>query len=676
MKAPIKKRRHRAVARAEQARSVQVRSSNARRWMVWTFFGLLLMLSVALRVAYLTSQSFWADEGNSVRVTERSLSLVIDAARGDVHPPGYYVLLWGWAKVFGQGEAAMRMLSVVVGVLLVGLTYLLTARLAGARIGWLAAFCAAVSPFQIQYSQEVRMYILVAFWGAGVIYAFVRWLEAVETGTERPWWQSLVYVVAVAGGLWTHYSFPIVVVVVNVVWLVWWVRRHVERRWWAVAGWWLSTQLAALALYAPWLPSAWSRITGYGAISEPYSVSFVIREALKLLSVGETVPADDLTLWLVLGFVILALLGAWMGFSRRMATTWRAVGTFALVGVVLAPMAMMVGLRLAGRPAYRPKFFLLASPAFCALVGMGIGLLEAPTKRSRTLSNRAWLLLGLALVSVGAARSLNNYYLNPSYARSDYRGIAEAIRSMEREGDAILLDAPNQWEVLTYYYQDGAPVFPLCRSRPPVETEVVKELEEIAARHERLFALYWALDESDPERIVERWLEANTFKASDTWYGDVRLVIYATPENLALVEMETALADVRMGDAILLRGYTLAPTDPQPGDVLQLTLFWEALAVPDTRYKVFVHLQSEGGSIVSQYDGEPGHGMNLTTGWHPEQGVFRDRYGIVVPGGLARGKYRLFAGLYDISGSPRLPIRVDGVLIGDALLLGTIEIGS
>jgi len=306
---------------------------------------------------------------------------------------------------------------------------------------------------------------------------------------------------------------------------------------------------------------------------------------------------------------------------------------------------------------------------------MGIGLLETPTKRSRTLSNRLWLLIGLTLVSVGATRSLDNYYLDPSYARSDYRGIAEAIRSMERDGDAILLDAPNQWEVLTYYYRDGIPVFPLCRSRPPVEAEVVSELENIALEHRRLFALYWALDESDPDRIVERWLEANTFKASDTWYGDVRLAIYAVPENLASVEMETSLADARLGDAVALRGYTLVPTAPQRGDVLQLTLFWEALAVPDARYKVFVHLQGEDGSIVSQYDGEPGHGMNPTTEWLPEQGVFRDRYGVVVPGDLVSGEYRLFAGLYDISGAPRVPITVDGALIGDALLLGTFEIG-
>ena len=106
------------------------------------------------------------------------------------------------------------------------------------------------------------------------------------------------------------------------------------------------------------------------------------------------------------------------------------------------------------------------------------------------------------------------------------------------------------------------------------------ELAEIAAQHKRLYALYWATAESDPTGIVERWLEANTFKATDEWIGDVRLVTYAVPEALGAVEMEQPLEDVRLGEAIALRGYSLAPESLDGGDILQITLFWEALRVP------------------------------------------------------------------------------------------------
>jgi len=559
------------------------------------------------------------------------------------------------------------------------LIYLAGRRWFGPRAGWLAGFCAAVSPFQVVYSQEVRMYILVAFLGMGVAYAWGRWIETytplpVDRVRPRLVW-SVLYVLAASAGLWTHYSFPIVLAALNVAWLVWWLRTRDSAERWRILIWWLGMHAAVVLLYFPWLLTALDKILHYGPISVGQSVASIVSQALKLLSVGESAPDDDLTLWLTVAMVGLAVFGAWSGLALRGEGRRRLsfVYTLGLILLVVAPIAMMVGLTLTGRPAYRPKFFLVASPAFCMLAGLGIAVLEHSPEPRRTLSNQLWLLLGMGIVGLSAARSLHNYYVDPDYARADYRGIARDIRSAEREGDAILLNAPNQWEVFTYYYRGQIPVYPLPRSRPPREEQVIDELERIADQHRRVFALYWATDESDPERIVERWLEANAYKAADTWYGDVRLVTYALPEAES-AEMAHSLEDVRLGEAIALHGYTLAPEDVECGDILQVTLFWEALDVPPGRYKVFLHLVDDQEQIVSQYDGEPGHGLNLTTQWRPERGTFPDRYGVSVPDALAPGTYRLLAGMYDVSGAPRLPISSAGESIGDVLTLTTIEI--
>jgi hypothetical protein len=194
-----------------------------------------------------------------------------------------------------------------------------------------------------------------------------------------------------------------------------------------------------------------------------------------------------------------------------------------------------------------------------------------------------------------------------------------------------------------------------------------------------LFALYWATEESDPERIVERWLEQHAFKASDTWYGDVRLVVYGVEQGSATGESSQSrpavnLEDVRLGEAITLRGYSLAQTSVRRGDVLRVALFWEAVGAPAGRYKVFLHLVSASGQIAAQVDSEPGNGMNLTSSWRPEQGVFADRYGVLVPEAVPTGQYRLLVGMYDVSGAPRLPIQVNGETSGDALPLATVEV--
>jgi hypothetical protein len=158
--------------------------------------------------------------------------------------------------------------------------------------------------------------------------------------------------------------------------------------------------------------------------------------------------------------------------------------------------------------------------------------------------------------------------------------------------------------------------------------------------------------------------------------GDVRLVVYAVPDALEAVKMEQSLAekDVRLGESIALRGYSLAPDKVTGGDILQITLFWEALGVPNGRYKVFVHLLDSSGAIAAQYDGEPGHGLNLTTGWMPDSGVFPDRYGVLIPPGATAGEYTLRVGMYDVSGAPRLPISISGEPAGDSFSLGAVQV--
>ena len=102
---------------------------------------------------------------------------------------------------------------------------------------------------------------------------------------------------------------------------------------------------------------------------------------------------------------------------------------------------------------------------------------------------------------------------------------------------------------------------------------------------------------------MESWLEANTYKAGETWYDDVRLAVYAVPA-LAADAPATPL-DARFGPSIHLDGYTLLTGDLAPGDILQLALFWRAVE-PVERYKVFVHLYAQDGRMAAQTDREPG----------------------------------------------------------------------
>ena len=121
----------------------------------------ILLLALGLRAYRLDGQSLWNDEGTSVALAARSLGQITQGAAADIHPPLYYYLLHFWQQAFGQSERAVRALSVLSGVLLVLVTYLLGRRLRGAAVGLLAAFLSAISTFQVYYSQETRMYIQI-----------------------------------------------------------------------------------------------------------------------------------------------------------------------------------------------------------------------------------------------------------------------------------------------------------------------------------------------------------------------------------------------------------------------------------------------------------------------------------------------------------------------------------
>jgi hypothetical protein len=269
---------------------------------------------------------------------------------------------------------------------------------------------------------------------------------------------------------------------------------------------------------------------------------------------------------------------------------------------------------------------------------------------------------------------LGNLYFNPAFARDDYRAVAARIEASARPGDAVLLNAPNQWEVFTYYHRVGAPVYPIPSARPPDPAAVAAELAAIAAEHERLFVLWWGQDQSDPERLVETWLSQQAFAAEDTWYGDVRLSIYGVSRGTGA---NGQLPLAMFGEAFRLEEYTLAPAELVAGDILQLTLGWRYVAADSGSSmpprKVFVHLAAADGTPTAQHDGEPAAGIRPTTAWQPGE-VIQDRHGVLLPPDMPPGEYRLIVGLYDALTGARLPVTLAGQPQGDSLVLRTVQV--
>jgi mannosyltransferase len=636
---------------------------------------LVLLLAGALRFYRIDAQSFWNDEGNSARLAERSVNLIIKGAKGDIHPPGYYLALHYWRALFGQSEAVLRGLSALCSVVLAGFTFLLGRRLfRDVNAGLVAAALVALSPFEVYYAQEARMYAMLALWALASTWAMVAWWQE---GHRRRFLAA--YVLTAAAGLYTHYAFPFVMLAQSLgvgVWL-WATRRDGASLSRALA--WVLAQGAIVVLYLPWLPTAWGQVTSWSPPREAYELTDALGDVWRLLNFGQTIPTEVVAGGMIAAgsLVFLSLLPPVEEDDRPPESLPYLLRWGLLAALVLIPVGLILGLGLY-RAAYQ-KFLLVAAAPLALLVARGwIGGWRVASgsgvwgERGTVAGYRAILLLLAAFFLFDTSRSLYNLYFDPVYARADYRAMARHIQANARPGDAVILNAPNQWEVFTYYYPDDENVFPLARHRPLNVAQNRAELERIVATHRRVYAIFWGDAESDPERFIEGWLEAHTYKAGETWYGDVRLAVYAVPAQVA--DAPAVPLDARFGSTIHLDGFTLLNERLAPGDILQLALFWRAAGPISERYKVFVHLYDEGGELVAQTDSEPGATLRPTDTWVPGE-LIADRYGVLIPPETPDGTYTLAVGLYPLAApGDRLPVVLDGAPAGDRLNLATVVV--
>lgn len=105
------------------------------------------------------------------------------------------------------------------------------------------------------------------------------------------------------------------------------------------------------------------------------------------------------------------------------------------------------------------------------------------------------------------------------------------------------------------------------------------------------------------------------------------------------------------GEGITLLGYDLRAD----GAAATVVFHWQAQAVMDTSYTLFVHLLDATGRIWAQADSLPVSGDYPTTSWLPGQ-VVSDAYRLVPQEGAPTGEYRLAVGWYDLETGLRLPV--------------------
>ncbi len=139
------------------------------------------------------------------------------------------------------------------------------------------------------------------------------------------------------------------------------------------------------------------------------------------------------------------------------------------------------------------------------------------------------------------------------------------------------------------------------------------------------------------------------------------------------------MLDGRFGSEIALLGYDLDGTSFEPGEPLDLTLYWHVLAQPAEHYGLAIQLVSavpgETATLIN-FNTWTGGGSYPTAHWRPGE-VIVDRYRLRIPDDVVRAQsWYVQVILYDADDGNRLPFALDGQPVGKTGVLKPLRVGA
>lgn len=497
------------------------------------FILLILVSAFLVRINNLGTQSLWGDEAYSVALSRQDLPTMIDIALDErSHPPLYQVLLHYWLNL-GRQEFFTRALSAYAGVVTVAVVYALGRTLESPRLGGLAAFLLAFSPFHTWYSQETRPYALAILTVAAVNLVFLR---ALAQNRRREW---VLYSILTLAALLTTY-LTLLVIIAQFYFLV-----LGRKRFGLLFRPWIFSTAVPLLIFLPW-PLA---ILGHGGFSAAWI--FWIRPAYPAdlfwtgynFAVGQTSnPGEWFNLLGALVFIVLLFWGSYRALRLREGQStinflpWWLFLPWLLVFFISLdwPLAEKKSL-------YLDRFLSPLLPA--ALLLAGYGLLRLSKVKG----------LALAGLIIPTLLSLFNLHFDPYYFRDDWRSALATVIENSQDGD-VLLVTPHLFPPLTYYSAGEIPweVLPEFTSRDSGEAGkfFVEELPRRMVKVEHRAPRFWLLvplDNRDPHGFFQErnrqalemamsyplkaWLDGRYPVLEEWLFQGVHLTLYASTED-------------------------------------------------------------------------------------------------------------------------------------------------
>jgi 4-amino-4-deoxy-L-arabinose transferase-like glycosyltransferase len=469
---------------------------------------LIIILGTILRVATIGRDSLWLDEAISMLTARLPLSAILDNSIQDPHPPLYYLLLHGWRLIVPETDGWLRGLSAFWGVLLIPALYALAlASGRSRREAQVAALLVALSPFQIFYSHELRMYTLLMLLVTLTVWAYVR----ARPQTGYGWW--FLFTVLAAAALYTHLFAAMTLLAIGLYALLY----HRERQ-----ALWLTFGAGIVIglLFLPWLQLMLVEQSQDGGSLRPLLQTFTFNPIIPLtaptfLLFGQssTLIYSGLALFLTLALLVVLVMDGRKG--------WREESASGLLLPVLV-VVLTLGIPLVVyfmRPFFLPeRTMAAAAPLLLLLLAWGT------TRRGGPLP---YLVGGAAaLMLVGTF-----IYLSGEAQKPPCDAVMTYVASQRQPGDAVLHTSDGSYlPALTYV--DWSQHALLAGDPDPRKAEVVYEIfgGQLWARDEIRADRLWlivALEHSEDWQLAQvAYFETQFHRVETHNIGGIEIYLY------------------------------------------------------------------------------------------------------------------------------------------------------
>lgn len=420
-----------------------------RHYKAILFLSMLGVFLLSLHIGL--NQSVWFDEGYSITIAKRPISELLRLTAVDAHPPFYYLILKGWASIFGYSEVALRSLSALFAAISLGAMFMLIKKVFRPSSAVISLPFLIISPFIMRYSFEIRMYSLVMLICIVSTYVLVK---AKESDKFKYW---LLYSALVTLGLYTLYM-SIVVWLAHGLYLVSSHIREIKNSKNKVSlipslirqKFVLAFGLVAL-IFAPYVPTVISQFqhSALPSITSPVTFKELTRILSFVISYEPEWQISVVLSLLLLAFIILLIKLMAHNYSKALKKEKNGLNLF--LSILLIPILFFAVISI---PPLKPYFMERYLAHFIIFGYALIGItLDSAWRNGKHLSSiiLTFLSLGLLISGMTNLNKTGNY---------NFQSLNEPSANLVREsvgdcsGSTIVAEDPFAYIDASYYYPD------------------------------------------------------------------------------------------------------------------------------------------------------------------------------------------------------------------------------